>query len=362
MKIINQIKRTFSKDLDFLIFFVTTKCNSRCRHCFFWKSLNHKDELKIDEIEQIFKNVGNIRDISLSGGEPILREDILKIVELIIRYSNPKSLSIPSNGLMPERLANISQEILQKNPNLKLLINLSIDGPKKIHDDIRGVKGSFEKSIKSAERLIELRKRYPQLFININTVITNQNIDLLPDFMDYVKNNLDIDGHYFEIIRGDSNDKNISIPEINKLKEFYEIALKNEEYYFNKRFEKGKVGLNLGKKLTKMFYIGIIKYLYYIQMKVIKGKKWDFRCSAGKTSLVIYPNGQVSMCELKPADLNLKNFDYDIKKLRNSQTWKNKLEIIRITKCSCTHDCFIYNTINHNPITRFIRIPLGYFR
>lgn len=359
MKIINQVKKTFGKDLDFVIFFVTSKCNSRCRHCFFWKSLNHPDELTIEEISKIFKNLGRVRDISLSGGEPILRKDIKEIIAEVCKNSAPRTLSIPSNGLLPDRLLNVAEFTLKNHPDMRLMVNLSIDGPKEIHENIRGVKGNFEKVIDSAKRLIELRDKFPNLYVNINSVIINKNISELPDFMKYIRENLDVDGHYFEVIRGDSKDKDFKIPEINKLIEFYKIALKNEEFYFNKRYSRKRVGLNLGEKTTKMFYIGIIKYLYSLQVKTLSGKQWPFRCLAGITSLVIYPQGNISVCELKPPVANLKNYGYDIKKLLESPEYRGVLSSIRKNKCSCTHDCFIYNTINHNPLARFVYLPLN---
>jgi len=357
MKLIKQVKRTFGKDLDFVIFFVTNRCNSRCKHCFFWKELNKKGELSLEEIRKTFESIGKIRDVSLSGGEPILRDDILEIIDILVEKSKIQSLSIPSNGLLPDKLFKISESIVKKYPKLKLLVNLSIDGPEKVHDSIRGVNGNFKKSVECAKKLIELRERHNNLYVNLNSVVINKNIDVLPEFMNYVKNNLDVDGHYFEVIRGDSKDKDFAIPSVEKLKDFYKIALDNEEFYFKKRFNKKRVGLNLGYKMTRRFYTGIINYLYIIQMKTIKGEKWPFRCLAGQTSLVIYPKGDVSVCELLPSIGNLRDYDFDMKKLINSDKWKEKLKMIKDIKCSCTHDCFIYNTINHTPIARFFYVP-----
>jgi len=365
MKIINQIKRTFEKNkLDFVIFFVTTKCNSKCKHCFFWKSLNQKNEFDINRIKKIFSKIGQIRDVSLSGGEPILRNDIVDIADIIYKESKIQSLSIPSNGLLPERLCEISEKILQKCPKIKLLINLSIDGPKEIHEYIRGVKGNFKKVINSAKLLQKLRKRYPQLYININTVICNKNIDELPKLIDYIKKNLDVDGHYFEVMRGFPKESYMATPNINKLKNFYSIALKTSQYYFDKKFKNNRIHLNLGKNITNMFHLGITKTLYNIQINSLKSKKWPTKCLAGKTSVVIYPEGEVSVCEMMKSFANLKDYDYNIHKILKS---KKAREIFRKinrqeSPCPCTHNCFIYNTINHSPFIRFFHIPLNYIK
>ncbi len=362
MKIINQIKRTFEKNkIDFLIFFITTRCNSKCRHCFYWKELNQKDQLKLEEIDKIFSKLGEIRDISLSGGEPILREDIIPIIDIICKYNKPKSISLPSNGIDSKRLFEITSRLVNEYPNLKILINLSLDGPEKVHDNIRGIKGSHKKVVASCKAITKLKKDYKNLYVNINSVITNKNIKFLPNLMKFVRSNLDVDGHYFEIIRGDIKNKDFKILDYEELEKFYRLAIKNEEFYFEKKFKIGKVGLNLGKKVTKIFYIGIIKYLYKTQMKILKGKKFEFDCLAGKTSLVIYPRGDVSLCELRKSIANVKDYNYDIKKIIESESWKKELENIKKENCSCTHNCFIYNTINHNPIIRFLNVPKEYF-
>ena len=60
-----------------LIFFVTSKCNLLCRHCFYWEELNlPKNELSLDEIEKVARSLPNLLSLSLTGGEPYLRPDL----------------------------------------------------------------------------------------------------------------------------------------------------------------------------------------------------------------------------------------------------------------------------------------------
>jgi MoaA/NifB/PqqE/SkfB family radical SAM enzyme len=363
MTVLSQILRTFQKNrIDFLIFFVTTRCNSRCGHCFFWKSLNQKDELSLEEIKKIFSNLGYIRDISLSGGEPILREDISDIIKIICEKSKPYSLSIPSNGLLPRRLEQVAKKMMKEHPKTKLILNLSVDGLERTHEYIRGVKGNFKKVLECMDRLNKIKKEYRNLTINVNTVLINKNIEEIPRLMKFVKSKMGVDGHYFEVMRGDSKDKNFKIPNIKKLAAFYKKAVENNKYYFNKKYSQNKIEIKLGKKFTEFFYSGIVKYLYKIQMDVLLGKKFPFCCLAGKTSLVIYPNGNVSVCELRQPIENIRNFDYDFNKLKQTQKFINLLKEIKRTRCSCTHDCFIYNTLNHNPWHRLIALPINFLK
>src|SRR3990170_2938239 len=55
---------------SYVIFHVTSLCNSRCITCFNWKNLNKKDELKLDEIGKVSEKMEHIGYLTLGGGEP----------------------------------------------------------------------------------------------------------------------------------------------------------------------------------------------------------------------------------------------------------------------------------------------------
>ena len=58
---------------EYVTFFVTNRCNCKCKHCFFWKELNNlKNELTLDEIKKISMSMGKFSVLSLTGGEPSL--------------------------------------------------------------------------------------------------------------------------------------------------------------------------------------------------------------------------------------------------------------------------------------------------
>ncbi|MCG2717615.1 MAG: radical SAM protein, partial [Nanoarchaeota archaeon] len=96
---------------SYIIFFVTTKCNARCNHCFFWKNLNkNKNELSFEEIEKLSLSLKKVSNLSISGGEPFLREDLPKICELFCKNNGLKKLHIPTNGLMTERTKKMLEE------------------------------------------------------------------------------------------------------------------------------------------------------------------------------------------------------------------------------------------------------------
>ncbi|MEM3416947.1 MAG: GTP 3',8-cyclase MoaA [Candidatus Nanoarchaeia archaeon] len=104
---------------------LTQRCNLRCSYCHREgeDSVGDKlSEMSIDEIVRIAR-VGSslgIRGIKLTGGEPLIRKDIVKIVREIAKIETLEDISITTNGVM---LADLAEEL--KNAGLRRVnINL----------------------------------------------------------------------------------------------------------------------------------------------------------------------------------------------------------------------------------------------
>src|SRR3989344_9262562 len=76
-------------------------CNHKCLNCSIWESPK-KQILPLRVYEQLFKDNKNLAWLSLTGGEPFLRPDIVEIAELADKYTNVKFLSIPTDGYRPD--------------------------------------------------------------------------------------------------------------------------------------------------------------------------------------------------------------------------------------------------------------------
>ena len=107
-----------------LIFYPTFRCNARCLTCFNWKNIESakKDELSIEEINRISKNMPSFPWLMFSGGEPFLRGDLVNIVRLI----KSPSETISTNGLMPNRIAGFVEKMLEIRHLKQLGISVSI--------------------------------------------------------------------------------------------------------------------------------------------------------------------------------------------------------------------------------------------
>lgn len=151
-----------------VVFRITNKCDLKCSYCNLW---NQKTK-EIDK-ETIFSVIDQICKenmfMCLSGGEPLLREDIDDIIKYL---ANKKRIfvNLNSNGtFVPEKIG-----VLKKIDN----IAITLDGPERIHNMLRG-KGSYQKAINAIEVVNE--KKIPK---TINTVLTKFNIN----HIDYVLN------------------------------------------------------------------------------------------------------------------------------------------------------------------------------
>ena len=169
---------------EYLVFYVTFRCNARCKACNIWKGDNNKkreQELDLTQISQIFskKIFANLLSVNLQGGEPSLRDDLPKIAEIICQKA-PKiqSISITTNGLDTERTLTMVRETsdICKKYNKCLVICFSVDGIGEYHDYARG-HGAFEKVSKTIEKVKEIKnKRDPNLVITTNCLLTTNNI------------------------------------------------------------------------------------------------------------------------------------------------------------------------------------------
>ena len=85
MGIVNNARFFFQQGPLHLLFYPTSQSNLFCKHCFNYDRQDNlggdtgrSDELSLDEIEQISYKFGNLKSLTVTGGEPFLRKDIVK--------------------------------------------------------------------------------------------------------------------------------------------------------------------------------------------------------------------------------------------------------------------------------------------
>lgn len=317
-----------------LIHFVTSRCNAKCKHCFFWSKLNAQDELSLEEIDTLSKTLSDLIILNISGGEPFIRQDFAEIIKIYYRNTSVKTVAIPTNGLLTEKIKKDCLDILENCPGLELNVVLSLDGPEETHDEIRQVKNCFKLAIKTFYELKEIQKNHPLLQLSIISTLTSMNQEKLGELHDYVNTQLKPDVFGLNLIRGEARKMDLFGVDLNHYQKFFSLQSqsrkKGVKSYFRDYLNKLRTGMIIN---------------------TVENKKFILPCKAGTLMAVMYENGDIYPCELLNRQLigNIKDYDYDFKKLWSSDKAKNTYKIINNTKCYCTHECFLRFNLLYNP-------------
>ena len=132
---------------------ITYLCNSRCKMCNIWQKKPQK-ELNPEEYLKLPKS---LKDINISGGEPFLRNDLVEIIKNVKKASPKARIIISTNGFLSEIIYRQMKKILEIDLNIGVAV--SLDGMKKIHNEIRGVDNGYQKVLKTIENLKLLKIR-----------------------------------------------------------------------------------------------------------------------------------------------------------------------------------------------------------
>src|SRR2546428_9209725 len=143
--------------LGTVILFVTSRCNSLCRTCFYHAELNQPGDMTFEQIEKVSRTMPTVTDLWLSGGEPTLRHDVSEIIDLFVRNNGVRRLIIPTNALVKDRVCEIVDRALTAHRELDLYLNIALDGYGETHDRIRGVPGHLQKTLASIEGLYSFK-------------------------------------------------------------------------------------------------------------------------------------------------------------------------------------------------------------
>lgn len=136
----------FDPDISFHI---TARCNCTCFFCGLKEhgtpKIQGKQEMTPEEIGTFLKDAKiKARAFGVTGGEPVIRDDLPEIIRLIKKYVKYEVLSLNTNATMTEKVVALKKEF----PEMRLAT--SVDGLEENHDRIRG-KGMFQKTMKTIE-------------------------------------------------------------------------------------------------------------------------------------------------------------------------------------------------------------------
>ncbi|MFO8065981.1 MAG: radical SAM protein [Bacteroidales bacterium] len=100
----------FNRKINYLRISVTDRCNLRCKYCTPDGAFVHKSPEEIISFEEIKEVVSvsvsmGIDKIRLTGGEPLVRKNIVQLVEMISSVNGVKDIAMTTNGILLDKFA-----------------------------------------------------------------------------------------------------------------------------------------------------------------------------------------------------------------------------------------------------------------
>jgi len=171
---------------------INNVCNARCKMCDIgqqnikgriYKSM--KDSESDMPLELFKKLVDDLKEcgayIDIKGTEPLLKHDLLDFV----RYAKQNNLgcNITTNGFFLEKFAKDFVEVGLDD------LQVSLDGPEKICDEVRGVPGIFKRATNAIKEIVRLKKELnvDKPVIRINYTVSNLNYQYLGESLKIFK-------------------------------------------------------------------------------------------------------------------------------------------------------------------------------
>lgn len=190
------MKDSFNREIDYLRISVTSRCNFRCLYCmpntpFEWEP--KENLLSYEEMFEFIKiSIDNgIKKIRITGGEPLLRKDLDKFINMIYNYAPNIDLALTTNGYFLKNLATILKESGLKR------INISLDSLNKetykniaqkdvLDNVLQGIEESIKVGLKVKLNCVVLKNQNDTEIVNLLKYAINKNIVIR--FIEYMEN------------------------------------------------------------------------------------------------------------------------------------------------------------------------------
>ncbi len=155
---------------------ITLACDLKCGHCGSRAGKARPKELSTEECLQVVAELAALgtREVTLIGGEAYLRRDFAQIIAAVRSAGMQCTLQSGGRNLNDARIGAAVEAGLTA-------AGISLDGTRDLHDQLRGVRGSFDAAVASLHRL-----REHGVITSVNTQISAHVLDQLDDVLDVV--------------------------------------------------------------------------------------------------------------------------------------------------------------------------------
>ena len=295
---------------------ITHRCNLRCKHCYqddytAFESRNALSDI-LNQYEALLKEYGYKGHINFTGGEPLTHPDLFWLLEEAQKRGI--STALLTNGTL------IGKSEAKKLKNLGVdYVQISLDGTKEIHDNIRG-SGSFDRAAAGLRELIA-----QGIYTDVSFTAQRGNLSELKKLARFC-NDLGVDKLWFDrVVIPSNNDEN-------------KLSLSKDEY---------KKLCRQAARLNKKQMLSCARALQFIPCK----NKDIYSCTAGSRLLAILADGSVMPCRRLPITVgNVKETDLlsiyrdspELIKMRNTAIPKHCGQCDHSDRCRGGARCITY--------------------
>lgn len=159
----------------------TLRCNLKCRHCGSdCKSSSLHPDMPFNDFRKVLERIKEKYDshnimVIVSGGEPLVREDILKCGREIFNLEFPWGMVSNGRLMSPRMIDGLLEAGIHS-------LTISLDGFEEHHNWMRGLPDSFS----HASRAVEMLAKVPVIKFDVVTCVNNINYDTLEQFKEYL--------------------------------------------------------------------------------------------------------------------------------------------------------------------------------
>ena len=296
---------------------LTYRCNYRCKSCDVWRRQESMEELSTDRVKaglDILHKLG-VMEIVLSGGNPLLREDIEEIIDYASRYF---ITTIYDNGSQAAKKI----DALRKAD----FVAISLDTlDEKKYDYLKGVHGAWRNALNAVQTL-----HNQGITVGVSPTISQLNLYEILNFTEhFVQKEIPV---LYCLYQHDTLNQPL-----------FQIGEKDEELEITDKESFAEICDTLVEKKSR--HQGILitnKTLDTLKGLYSKGQR-TWKCQALQSFFMIDPLGRVAGCHLQ----NPVGTVFDLPKVWNSRKFETLREKYReCTKCS--YMCYMFYSLHAN--------------
>lgn len=320
---------------------VTRRCNLRCSMCRTWERAG-SGALTADELGAVFDRLPRLCWLDLTGGEPLLRSDFSTIVEHALdRLPALSVLHFQTNGWLGDRALAVVDAARRRQPEVDLIVTVSIDGPEAIHDAIRGRPGSYQRA---AATLASLQARADDddgFQVHAGTTVTRANADT------------------FESVGELLEDR---VPGFSAERWHWNLGQRSEHFFGNgsapgvepattPRQTAAAIARHLERRGLPRDMVSLMETIYLVNLRAVAlGERAGIGCQALRSSMFLSPEGDLYPCHVWDRPLgNVRDTPIDTL-WRSTSVLRARREVERLDCGGCFAACEAYPAIAGAPI------------